>query len=115
MAKGTFSREKVNVNVGTIGHIDHGKTTLTSAILRVQSETPSCWNSSNWNSANCSRSRDSRATTCRSCVARPTYSLDLDSEFCLLVLSSSVSGIGGSWKLSSITRTIGMWIGFLSK
>ena len=38
MAKGTFVREKVNVNVGTIGHIDHGKTTLTSAILRVQSE-----------------------------------------------------------------------------
>ena len=32
------NREKLNVNVGTIGHIDHGKTTLTSAILRVQSE-----------------------------------------------------------------------------
>ncbi len=31
-------RDKLNVNVGTIGHIDHGKTTLTSAILRVQSE-----------------------------------------------------------------------------
>ncbi|MGB7348097.1 MAG: elongation factor Tu [Pirellulaceae bacterium] len=30
--------EKISVNVGTIGHIDHGKTTLTSAILRVQSE-----------------------------------------------------------------------------
>ncbi|EMI40722.1 elongation factor Tu [Rhodopirellula sp. SWK7] len=30
--------EKVSVNVGTIGHIDHGKTTLTSALLRVQSE-----------------------------------------------------------------------------
>ena len=29
--------EKISVNVGTIGHIDHGKTTLTSAILRVQS------------------------------------------------------------------------------
>ena len=29
---------KLNVNVGTIGHIDHGKTTLTAAILRVQSE-----------------------------------------------------------------------------
>ena len=29
---------KVSVNVGTIGHIDHGKTTLTSALLRVQSE-----------------------------------------------------------------------------
>ncbi|MEO1526953.1 MAG: elongation factor Tu [Planctomycetota bacterium] len=33
-----FRNEKVPVNVGTIGHIDHGKTTLTSAILRVQSE-----------------------------------------------------------------------------
>lgn len=31
-------KQKVSVNVGTIGHIDHGKTTLTSAILRVQSE-----------------------------------------------------------------------------
>lgn len=31
-------RDKLNVNVGTIGHIDHGKTTLTSAILRVQAE-----------------------------------------------------------------------------
>ena len=30
--------DKMSVNVGTIGHIDHGKTTLTSAILRVQSE-----------------------------------------------------------------------------
>ena len=30
--------KKLNVNVGTIGHIDHGKTTLTTAILRVQSE-----------------------------------------------------------------------------
>ena len=34
----TTTRDKTNVNVGTIGHIDHGKTTLTSAILRVQSE-----------------------------------------------------------------------------
>jgi len=38
MAKETFCREKLNVNVGTIGHIDHGKTTLTAAILRVQAE-----------------------------------------------------------------------------
>ncbi len=30
--------QKIHVNVGTIGHIDHGKTTLTAAILRVQSE-----------------------------------------------------------------------------
>ncbi len=38
MAKETYRREKMNVNVGTIGHIDHGKTTLTAAILRVQSQ-----------------------------------------------------------------------------
>ncbi|QFP76920.1 elongation factor Tu [Deinococcus sp. AJ005] len=32
MAKGTFSRSKPHVNIGTIGHVDHGKTTLTAAI-----------------------------------------------------------------------------------
>ena len=32
MAKDTFVRNKPHVNVGTIGHIDHGKTTLTAAI-----------------------------------------------------------------------------------
>ncbi len=35
MAKEKFQRTKPHVNVGTIGHIDHGKTTLTSAITRV--------------------------------------------------------------------------------
>ncbi len=33
-----FSREKTHINVGTIGHIDHGKTTLTSAITKYLSE-----------------------------------------------------------------------------
>jgi elongation factor Tu len=37
MAKAVFERKKPHVNVGTIGHIDHGKTTLTAAILAVQS------------------------------------------------------------------------------
>jgi elongation factor Tu len=37
MAKETFERNKPHVNVGTIGHVDHGKTTLTAAITRVQS------------------------------------------------------------------------------
>jgi elongation factor Tu len=37
MAKDTFQRTKPHVNVGTIGHIDHGKTTLTASILAVQS------------------------------------------------------------------------------
>ena len=37
MAKAVFERTKPHVNVGTIGHIDHGKTTLTASILAVQS------------------------------------------------------------------------------
>src|SRR6201747_35174 len=36
MAKETFKREKPHVNIGTIGHVDHGKTTLTAAITKVQ-------------------------------------------------------------------------------
>ncbi|HNZ50679.1 MAG TPA: elongation factor Tu [Bacilli bacterium] len=35
MAKAKFERTKVHVNIGTIGHVDHGKTTLTSAITKV--------------------------------------------------------------------------------
>lgn len=38
MAKETFERTKPHVNVGTIGHVDHGKTTLTTALLKVQSD-----------------------------------------------------------------------------
>ncbi|RED48273.1 elongation factor Tu [Seonamhaeicola aphaedonensis] len=35
MAKGTFDRSKPHLNIGTIGHVDHGKTTLTAAITKV--------------------------------------------------------------------------------
>jgi elongation factor Tu len=38
MAKEKFVRNKPHVNVGTIGHIDHGKTTLTAALVKVQSK-----------------------------------------------------------------------------
>jgi len=38
MSKATFERTKPHVNVGTIGHIDHGKTTLTTALLKVQGD-----------------------------------------------------------------------------
>src|ERR1700759_4304003 len=37
MAKETFKREKPHVNIGTIGHVDHGKTTLTAAITTILS------------------------------------------------------------------------------
>jgi len=38
VAKKKFERTKPHLNVGTIGHIDHGKTTLTAAITKVLSE-----------------------------------------------------------------------------
>src|SRR5256885_13587773 len=38
MAKAKFQRTKPHVNVGTIGHVDHGKTTLTSAMMQVLSK-----------------------------------------------------------------------------
>jgi elongation factor Tu len=38
MAKEKFDRNKPHCNVGTIGHIDHGKTTLTAAITKVLSK-----------------------------------------------------------------------------
>ena len=38
MAKEVFKREKPHVNIGTIGHVDHGKTTLTAAITKVLAE-----------------------------------------------------------------------------
>jgi elongation factor Tu len=38
MARQKFERTKPHVNIGTIGHVDHGKTTLTAAITRVLSK-----------------------------------------------------------------------------
>ena len=38
MSKEKFQRNKPHCNIGTIGHVDHGKTTLTAAITKVLSE-----------------------------------------------------------------------------
>ncbi|MCA3438342.1 MAG: elongation factor Tu, partial [Rhodobacter sp.] len=38
MAKAKFERNKPHVNIGTIGHVDHGKTTLTAAITKYFGE-----------------------------------------------------------------------------
>ena len=38
MSKEKFERTKPHVNVGTIGHVDHGKTTLTAAITKVMAD-----------------------------------------------------------------------------
>ena len=42
MAKEKFVRDKPHVNIGTIGHVDHGKTTLTAAITKTLSVTEGC-------------------------------------------------------------------------
>ena len=42
MAKEKYDRSKPHVNIGTIGHVDHGKTTLTAAISKVLSQTEGC-------------------------------------------------------------------------
>ena len=42
MAKEKFERKKPHVNVGTIGHVDHGKTTLTAAMTAVLSKKGFC-------------------------------------------------------------------------
>jgi elongation factor Tu len=42
MSKEKFERTKPHVNVGTIGHVDHGKTTLTAALTKVMAETDGC-------------------------------------------------------------------------
>ena len=39
MSKEKFERTKPHVNVGTIGHVDHGKTTLTASLTKVMAET----------------------------------------------------------------------------
>ena len=38
MSKEKFERNKPHVNIGTIGHVDHGKTTLTAAITKVMAQ-----------------------------------------------------------------------------
>jgi len=42
MAKAKFNRDKDHVNIGTIGHVDHGKTTLTAAITTVLAKKGYC-------------------------------------------------------------------------
>ena len=42
MAKEHFDRSKPHVNIGTIGHVDHGKTTLTAAITKVMADAGYC-------------------------------------------------------------------------
>src|SRR5207253_442496 len=90
MSKEKFDRSKPHVNIGTIGHVDHGKTTLTAAITKILAKgnpkvkfTPfdeidkapeekargwtilNCWNWWNWKCASCCRSMNFRATTFR--------------------------------------------------
>ncbi len=58
MAKEKFERTKPHVNIGTIGHVDHGKTTLTAAISKTLSG-----NTGEHGSAHAGTSRPSRTST----------------------------------------------------
>ena len=48
MAKAKFERTKPHCNVGTIGHVDHGKTTLTAAITKVLAEANKAFSHYRW-------------------------------------------------------------------
>ena len=57
MAKAKFERNKPHCNIGTIGHVDHGKTTLTAAITKVLAERVPDRKSTRLNSSHNLRSR----------------------------------------------------------
>ena len=64
MAKEKFERKKPHVNVGTIGHVDHGKTTLTAAITKVLASEGT--RRSSWRSTRSTRRRKRRRAASRS-------------------------------------------------
>ena len=53
MAKAKFERNKPHCNIGTIGHVDHGKTTLTAAITKTLKECSSFSTSSQASAVTC--------------------------------------------------------------
>ena len=48
MAKAKFARNKPHCNIGTIGHVDHGKTSLTAAITKVLAKTGGATFTAHW-------------------------------------------------------------------
>ena len=78
MAKEKFERTKPHVNIGTIGHVDHGKTTLTAAITKVLAEAWRCERS--WTTKTSTRRRKRRRAASRSTrltwsTRRPTVTM----------------------------------------
>ena len=71
MAKGKFERTKPHVNVGTIGHVDHGKTTLTAALTKVMARSASA--ASSWRTTRSTRRRKRRRAASRSATAHVEY------------------------------------------
>jgi translation elongation factor EF-Tu-like GTPase len=65
MAKQKFERTKPHLNVGTIGHIDHGKTTLTAAITKVLAEAGAASRSTRRTSSTRRRTATTRTSTAR--------------------------------------------------
>ena len=74
MAKEKFERKKPHVNVGTIGHVDHGKTTLTAAITKVQAKQGP--GGSSWRSTRSTRRRKRRERGITIATAHVEYETD---------------------------------------
>ena len=74
MAKEKFERNKPHVNIGTIGHVDHGKTTLTAAITKVlrSRAAASSWRYDQIDKAPEEKARGSRSTRRTSSTRRRT-------------------------------------------
>ena len=79
MAKAKFERTKPHVNIGTIGHVDHGKTTLTAAITMVLSKQMCI--------------RDSRSTALFTRICRTVYSRASQSILVMLICTGQLRRI----------------------
>ena len=107
MAKQKFERTKPHVNVGTIGHIDHGKTTLTAAITKTLSTVGGAAG------LLCENARDGRSER-RLAVVDVTDGADVDVGLCALELllghlSLSCSSLGTVASFtSSVLSTLGV-------
>ena len=91
MAKQKFERTKPHLNVGTIGHIDHGKTTLTAAITKVLAESGTGTNVTSFDEIDKAPEEKQRGITINSRifgVHSPSPSSAFSAETCTTGMSS---------------------------
>jgi elongation factor Tu len=74
MSKEKFERSKEHVNIGTIGHVDHGKTTLTAAITKVLAE--NWWSARPWTTTMIDKAPEERERGITISTAHVEYETD---------------------------------------